>query len=375
MKHIIWILAIMALITACRQGAPEARPAQDSLSTEILALSQEQYNATRVRLGKMLRRQMPTKLQVNGKLDVPPQNLVTISAPMGGFVKSTSLLQGMKIKKGEVIAVLAHQDYVQLQQDYLDYSSKLEFLQAEYKRQEELARENVNSQKAFQQAKSNYGSAKAQVEGLGAKLRMLNIDAAAIAQRGISSEIRIYAPISGFVAEVNVNIGSFVNSADPMFRIVDVKHLHAEVQVYEKDIHQVRIGQKVELHLPGEMTPRAASVFLVGKEISADRTVRVHCHLEREDEGLLPGMFIAATIEIQSQEAEAVPATAIVSFGGQQGIFVKRGDRQFEFVNVKAGNSAGGFTVVAPPTPLQPNDSIVINGSFALLGMLKNVEE
>lgn len=372
MKHNIWILAIISLTVACRQASTGTRPAQDSLSTEILTLSQEQYSATNVKLGKMSRRQMPTKLQVNGVLDVPPQNLVTISAPMGGFVKSTRLLQGMSIKKGEVIAVLEHQDYVQLQQDYLDYRSKLEFLQMEYKRQEELSRENINSQKVFQLAKSNYESASAQVEGLTAKLRMLNIDAAAIVQNGISSEIRIYSPISGFVAAVNVNVGSFVNSADVMFRIVDVRHLHAEVQVYEKDIHHVHIGQKVELHLPGEAPPRMASVFLVGKEITANRTVRVHCHLDKEDETLLPGMFISATIEIQSQQAEAVPSAAVVNFEGQQGVFVKKGDRQFELVDVEAGNSVDGFTMVVPGRLLQPNDSIVVEGSFALLGMLKN---
>lgn len=375
MKPIIWTLAVISLTAACRQQSSEVRPEQDSLATGILTLSQEQYGAANVTLGKISRRQMPVKLKVNGTLDVPPQNLVTISAPMGGFVKSTTLLQGMRIRKGEVIAVLEHQDYVQLQQDYLDYSSKLEFLEMEYKRQEELARENVNSQKVFQQAKSNYGSAMAQVEGLAAKLRMLNIDAAAIARHGISSEIRIYSPISGFVAEVNVNIGSFVQSADPMFRIVDVKHLHAEVRVYEKDIHSVHIGQKVEFHLPGEMMPRTASVFLVGKEITADRTVRVHCHLDKEDENLLPGMFIAATIEIQSQESEAVPSTAVVNFQGQQGIFVKRGERQFELVDVKVSNSNDGFTVIAPAPVLLMNDSIVIEGSFALLGMLKNLEQ
>src|SRR5690606_1145648 len=139
-------------------------------------LSEMQYKSIHLRLGQITAKKMATTLQVNGELDVPPQNLVTISAPMGGFVKSTKLLQGMRVHKGEVIAILEHQDYIQLQQDYLYNVSNREYAETEFKRQEELLKENINSQKNFQLAKSNYERAKAQVQGLHAKLRMLNID-------------------------------------------------------------------------------------------------------------------------------------------------------------------------------------------------------
>lgn len=364
------MFVIASSLTACRQQAEISHTDRDTLSLETLSLTDEQIKAINITVGNVTQRHLPTNLNVNGMLDVPPQNLVTISAPMGGFIKSTKLLQGMKIQKGEVIAALEHQDYIQLQQDYLDNNSRLEFLETEYKRQVELSRENINSQKALQKAKSDYESSKAQVEGLSAKLRMINIDPKSIGRNGISGEIKIYSPLSGFVTEVNVNPGEFVTSAHPMFRIVDVTHLHAEVQVYEKDIHLVRIGQRLEFHLPGEMNPRKASVFLVGKEISPERTVRVHCHLDKEDEALLPGMFIEATIELSSVESKAVPSRAIVNADGKQAVFVKKDNNTFELVELKTGVDVDGFTQVDPQAELNPTDSVVVDGSFELLGLL-----
>lgn len=372
---IVWAVIMLAGINACNQTPRHVQAAMDGQQPESITLSEAQYRAINIRLSRIGTKNITTTLQANGKLDVPPQNLVTISSPMSGFVKDTRLLQGMRVKKGQVIAVLEHQDYIQLQQDYLDNASKLEYLEAEYKRQQELSQKNVSSLKSFQLAKSNYESAKAQVQGLHAKLSMINIDPATLAIQGISSQIQLYSPLSGFVTEVNVNIGSFVNNVDPMFRIVDVKHLHAELQVYEKDIHSVKIGQKVTFHLPGETTPRAASVFLIGKEIGSDGTVRVHCHLDQEDETLLPGMFVTASIVTRSAEAQVINNPAIVSFAGQQGVFVKRGKRQVEWVKIKTGASADGFTEIESAPDVQMSDSIVVEGSFELLGLLKNMED
>src|SRR6185295_2820385 len=141
-------------------------------------LNEEQFRNASIRLGLVEQRKVHGTIKANGMLDVPPQNLVTISAPLGGFVKNTDLLQGMKVQKGQAIVTLEHPDYIQIQQDYLDLSSQMEFLHLEYRRQEALAKENVNSGKSFELARSNYQSTKAKVQGLQAKLRLINIDPA-----------------------------------------------------------------------------------------------------------------------------------------------------------------------------------------------------
>ncbi len=178
--------------------------------------------------GKVEQRNVSGVIKANGMLDIPPQNLVTISAPLGGFIKSTELLQGMRVRKGQIVAILEHPDYIQLQEDYFVNKSQLDFLLIEYQRQQELAKENVNALKTLQQSRSNYFGTKAKVEGLQAKLKLINIDATELEKGKIKSTINLYSPIAGFVTQVNVNIGMYVNPTDVMFRIIDTEHLHAE---------------------------------------------------------------------------------------------------------------------------------------------------
>jgi len=374
MKYAVIPILISLTITSCKQA--ENKTADTTVvASNIITLSPAQYKAANIAVGHIERRSIGTTLRVNGMLDVPPQNLITIAAPMGGFVKSTKLLQGMKVRKGEILATLENQEYIQLQQDYLDNRSKLEFLEAEYNRQLALARENINAEKALQQSKSQYHSVKAAVKGLEARLAMINISAAALAEGNITSAIHLYAPINGYVTVVNVNIGQYVNATDVMFKVVNIEHIHAELQVYEKDIHKIAIGQKVSFQLANETDMRTASVYLMGKEISLERTVRIHCHLDKEDERLLPGMYVTATIETTFHEADVVPAKSIVNFAGEDYVFATTSSKeQFELIPLKTGNTDAGFTEVQVAEGFNKMRAIVVQGAFELLGALKNTE-
>lgn len=164
-RYITATLLIAAAVTFTACGGKN-EPATDKKETPadssrkqsetVVELTKEQYNTVGITTSQVTKRPLSGVLKVNGFLDVPPQNLVSVTVQIGGIVQSTPLLQGSFTRKGEVIAVLQNQDYVQLQQDYLDMKSQLEFSDAEYKRQQELSKENVNAQKILQQAKSQY---------------------------------------------------------------------------------------------------------------------------------------------------------------------------------------------------------------------------
>lgn len=343
-------------------------------------LTDEQAKTVNITLGKIELKSLSGAIKVNGMLDVPPQNLVSISVPMGGFLKSTELLQGMKVSKGQVIAVLQNADYIQLQQDYVDNKSQLEFLEAEYKRQQELAKENVNSQKIVLQSKTQYQSMLAKVSGLKSKLSLLGINSNQIESGNFQSTITLTAPISGYVTQVNVNIGMFVNPSDVMFKIVDTEHLHAELTVFEKDVPKLKIGQKVRFTLANESVERVATVYLIGREIGEDRTVRIHCHLDKEDGELLPGMYLKAYVEAGTQSLTALPNDAIVTFEGNNYIFIsvpsdEKGTQHFRMVQVIKGVSELGYTEIQLPKDINTESSIVINGAYDILAKLKNSEE
>ncbi len=375
----ILVLLCMAAGTACttRPSETSEAPAKaEDLRT--VQVSNDQYKLVGIATGHIGMKALSGAIKVNGLLDVPPQNLVSISAPMAGFVKSTELLQGMKVTKGQVIAVLQNPEYIQLQQDFLDSKSQLEYLDAEYRRQQDLAKDNVNSQKSLQQAKAQYESMMARTAGLKARLLLLGIRAEGLTSETIQNTISVQSPITGYVTRVNVNIGMYVNPIDVMFRIVDTEHVHAELTVFEKDVPQIRIGQKVRLTLANETAERTATVYLVGREISEDRTVRIHCHLDREDPDLIPGTYLKAYVEAGTRSVPSLPDDAVLSFEGGDYIFTDvstAGTHMYKLVSVTKGTSELGYTEINLPAGVSMETPVVIKGAYDLLAKLKNNEK
>jgi cobalt-zinc-cadmium efflux system membrane fusion protein len=380
-KYIVTFF-ISAWMVSCVEKSPQGDATVNSYEADsgTIELTTAQIQTAGIMLGKIERRQISGTVKVNGVLDAPPQQMVSVSIPFGGFLKNTGLLQGSRVKKGQLIAVIENPEYIQIQQDYLEAISQFEFSNADYDRQKELAKENVNAQKAVQQAKSNYKSWLAKKNGLLAKLKMINIDLVSLEEGNITSTANIYSPISGYVTEVNVNIGKFVNPSDILFEIVDTEHLHVELTVFEKDIPKIKLGQKVRFVLANETSDRLATVHLIGREISVDRTIRIHCHIDKEDTDLLPGMYLKANVEISGSLATSLPDEAIIDFEGKKYIFVPmagegHNGRKFEMIEIESGNSELGYTEIAIPARLNEDTEVVIKGAYSILSKIKNSEE
>jgi len=352
-----------------------SKPAENQTEKKPMeiTLSDEQIKSLTIKTEATKTQEFISEIRANGMIDVPPQNLVVISAPMGGFVKSTSLLQGMKVTKGQVLAVMEHQDYIQLQQDYLENKSQLEYLEKEYQRQGELAKENATAQKTLQWARAQYLGVKAKCEGILAKLKFIGIAPASIEQ-GISSSILILSPIDGYVTQVFINRGKYVNTADEMFRLVDNHHLHAELQVFEKDVPHLRIGQSMRVKTTSDNREYAAEVHLIGKEIDANRAVRVHGHFIKEESDLfMPGQYITASIKTGSRQAQVLPRNSFVSKEGKDFVFCPADDRTFKLEEVKKGNCNDDVCEVIFLRRTPPE--IVTEGAYALIGLMNGGEE
>lgn len=394
--QIILIAITSFFIPSCGNAPVESTEDLHNEGENIVVLTPEQIKTAGIELGQVEQKQISGTIKVNGLLDVPPQQLVSVSAPLGGFLKSTVLLQGSQVKKGQVIAVIENLEYIQLQQDYLDAKNQFEFAQVEYDRQQELAKENVNAQKTWQQAKANYQSWLAKKNGLLAKLKLIQVDVATLETGVISSTSNIYSPINGFVTEVNVNIGKFVNPTDVLFEIVDTEHLHAELIIFEKDAPKIKIGQKVRFTLANETSERMATVYLIGREINADRTIRIHCHIDKEDKDLLPGMYLKALVETGAALVPALPNEAIIDFEGKKYVFVKsEGGSEHQEENQGAGNAQAepkdegthfamqevstgpselGYTEIVLPEGWSNENEVVVKGAYAILSKMKNSE-
>ncbi|CAG5001398.1 Multidrug resistance protein MdtA [Dyadobacter sp. CECT 9275] len=399
MKNVLVVLFLLTGLWACgeKQERKEQEPAhqegeQHEGEENIVKLTQAQYETAAVELGKASTRNLSDVVTANGVIDIPPQNLVSISAPLGGFVRRTELLQGMQVKKGQILAIIENPDFIQIQQDFLETESKLEYAQQEYSRQLELSKENINAQKVLQQATSEVKAQKARLAGLRERLITAGINLNTLEKGTIVNSAVIRSPISGSVTTVNVNLGKYVNPTDVMFEIVDTDHLHVELSIFEQDIPKIKLGQLVRFTVsnnPGK--EYLAKVYLINQKINEDRTVRVHCHLEKDDRGLLPQNFVKAVIEIGANPVTALPSPAIVDFEGTSYIFIQRPETAhadstsqeeesegtaFEMVPVTKGMSENGYTQVKFSQDFNvQNAKIVLKGAYAMLSKLKNSEE
>ena len=271
---------------------------------------------------KQVFKKIYNNLKATGIIDVPPTNLVSISCPLGGYLKSTNMVTGRSVKKGDVIAILEDPQYIQIQQDYLIADIKLKQFIKEYNRQLALNNIQANSTKNLEQIKSDLDIQKTIVNALSEKLKYINIDPTTLNADKISRSVNLISPINGFVSKVYVNIGKYSPPAEVLFDIVNPTKFHLHFQIYEQDLESIEVGQTFEAYSPTIPDKKMmGSIVLVNKDV-IDKTIRVHGELNTNNKQLLPGMFMIANIKTKAVNAITIPEDAIVNFENNQYIFI-----------------------------------------------------
>lgn len=375
------LLLLIALYSCSgKEDGEKTNPATDTTVPEstgnMVYLSDAQIKNAGIETGNPEMRTMQTILTVNGVVDVPPQNIVTISFPSGGYVKSTKLLPGMKINKGQVLAVMQDLSLVQMQEDYLMARAKAGFLQKEYERQKLLNQTKATSDKVYEQTTSEYQSARITVEALRQKLLLVGINPSGLHENSIRRSVNIHSPISGFISAVNVNIGKYVNPTDILFEMVNTNDLHLALTVFEKDLPSIHPGQIVKAYLTSDTTKRYdAKVMLVSRTLDSNRSALVHCHFIGALPELLPGTYVNAYIQITNRSTVAVPEEAVVRSGDREYIFIERKPKEFEFTPVSTAVSQDGFIAINTGNNDLVNQVIIKKNAYAALMKMKNTEE
>ena len=314
MKRIILTIVAIYFFSSCNYQKKQEKEIS-SINTNIITLTEAQCKNAQIELGKLETKIISTRLKLNGKIDVPPQNIVSVSMPLGGFLKSTKLLPGMPVKKGETIASMEDQQYIQLQQEYLIAKSKLTFAEQEFNRQRDLNQSKASSDKVFQQSELDFKNQKIILSALAEKLRLINIKPETLNELNLSRCINIYSSIDGFVSKVDVNIGKYLNPSDVLFELINPDDIHLNLKVFEQDLNKLAIGQKIlAFNNNNPQKKHRCEIILISRDLSADRTGEVHCHFDDYDKSLLPGMYMNAEVEINSVNAFIIIDDAIVNF-------------------------------------------------------------
>lgn len=368
----------LLFLFACKNEKPAVLQEKTAETPENeVHLTQTQLDNAQIGIGNAEMRSLKGALQVNGLIDVPPQNLVSVSFPLGGYLKSTDLLPGMPVRKGQVIATLEDPAYIQLQQDFLVSQAKETALNIELARQMELQAEKITAGKMLQQVQADLNIQRIMVKTLAEKLRLIGISPEKLTEDNLSRSVAIYSPISGFVSKVNVHIGQYLAPTDAMFELVNTTDIHAALTIFEKDLPSIRLGQEVKITVPNQPEKQyRAKIILIGRTLDEHRAAEIHCHFEQTSADFAPGMFLSAEIETTISQALSVPNEAIVRFEDKFFVFTAKDAFTFELQEVQIGVTDGSFSQITPVEKIDlATQKIVVKNAYTLLAKMKNTEE
>lgn len=410
------------VISSCGNKTSEVKAEKEHEHDEhedamTASLTAEQVKSIGLEIGTIEKKQLTASLKANGILKVPNQNRATVTAMTGGTIKSILVQPGNTINKGQVIATIAGTSFISMQEEYISVSAKANLAELEYNRQKELQQGNASALKLFQQAEAESKSLKARKASLEKQLELIGVNTSTLTADNISSSISIVSPISGAVSDVMVNIGSYVEANSPIAEIVDNSQLHVDLYVYEKDLSKLKEGQTIHFTLTNNQGKEYdAKIYGISNTFEANtKAVAVHAQVSGNKSGLIDGMSITAIVSLKDATVNAVPSDAVVSFEGQDFIFVVTENKveehhqheageehnhaegeehnhdeadhhhneakpatdalSFERIPVAKGTTDIGYTEITLLKDIPSNAKIVTKGAFFVLGKMTNAGE
>lgn len=370
----IYIITILALLflASCKGDKQEQQSKKEIQEEETIQLSPEQVKNAGLIVGNPEERNVKGILQLQGTVTVPPKSVVTVSIPLGGYIKKTDLMAGMHVKKGQLLAVLEDMQYIQLQQDYLTAKEKFQLAKSEYDRQKELNAKKASSDKLFEQTATEMQTQRIYMSSLAQKLALLNINVKKLTASNISKTVAIVSPINGLVSKVNVNVGKYIAPTDMLFELMDRSDIVLVMNAFEKDIHLLSTGQTVTAFSNANPKKRySAKISYINQSLNDDHAAEVICKVNTYDSSLIPGLFMNAEAEFENEKAITVPEDAVVRWQGKFFVFAAAGNNRYKMVAIEPGTTSEGYRQIKSSL-INASSKIVTKNAYTLLMTFMN---
>ncbi|ASW73550.1 HlyD family secretion protein [Chryseobacterium piperi] len=379
-KTSTYILATAIIVSSC-SGKKEAETTVYENKKLVgkdqntVQLTSQQIKTAGISTAIIQNKNMDKLVRLNGKVEISPSHISSLSSIMGGHIKSINVINGSHFRKGQILAVVEDPQFIQLQQDYLVTKAQLESARLNLNRQKDLNTSKASSDKTLQTAQADYSTLHATLKGLEEKLRIIGVSAQGLNSGNIRSRISIHAPFSGFVSKIFVNNGQYINPSDTLFELINPSGLLLELKVFENDVNDIKTGQQIEVY--NNQNPDRkymAKIISTVPNIENGGSSIAVAQLSSSNSELIRGMYINAEVKIRGRTTPSLPNESVVSFENKNYIFEDMGNRQYKMIPVITGISDDQFTEILKSDFL--NDKrIVQKGAYDLLMMLKNKTE
>lgn len=381
-KRLLIIVAITAIailgfsLLSDNTAVAHGHADEEHVDVDSIDVTLQQMKVADIRLGQVSRRPMNTFVAVNGQLKLRPQSVGDVTSLMGGVVKHIWVSDGQRVKRGQVVATVENTDIVALQREYYSISRQVQFARLDVERQQKLRKNGAGVERNLQQAEKELRVTQANLAGLARQLQQVGVNPNRVAQGRFSTTSPVHAPISGTVSGIKVSLGSFVDMQSPLMQVRDNDALECDVNVFEKDLHKVKLGQRVQLSVTNQPGQRlGGTVYGINSYFnSGTKTVAVHVRLDdAAGRSLVDGMYVSGQIIVGSNEAQTLPSTAIVKADGKSYIFALNGKRSggysFSRHEVTTGSTMGGNTQVELCEHIRKGQEIVTGNAYYLASM------
>jgi cobalt-zinc-cadmium efflux system membrane fusion protein len=366
---------IALAITGCQKGGGEAAAAApdaagvaakaeipNDVELEPAMLANIRVEAVRFESGRR-------QLTGTGKVQFNEDRTARILAPLPGQALDLQVRVGDPIDKDQLLFSIKSREVASLVSDYLESQRDLDLAQKTYNMNKDLFEHQAASRISFQQAESDLAKANTHVARGEEALRVLGIDPKeAVKDGGLRSLVPVRSPMAGTLIERNLTAGQFVQAdSTALLTIADLSTVWVLVDVFERDIHLIRVGQKVQVVAAAYPDRRfTASVERISDKVDPDsRTLKVRLLVSNPNVLLKPEMFITASLELsEGGPVISVPAGAVFTEDGKSYVFAAINDRRFERRLIVAAPDAEGRLRVT--SGLHAGERVVTDGAMLL---------
>lgn len=405
---IIYSVLAFSFLSSCTKETKTELPTEEKeeqheeVAETIATLTEEQMNSVGVKLGSIEMKELTSMIKANGLLNVPNNSMASVASMFGGVIQTLPIQEGSYVKKGQVIATISNPEFILTQEQYLTVLSRITYAEQEFRRQKELFDNDAGAKKNLQNSSAELKTLRSQKASLSRQLQMMGINPSKVTNANLRNGMVITAPISGTVSKIIAQIGSYVDVSSPVAEIIDNNSIHLDLQVFEKDLPKMKVGQVIQFELTNNPGNRyEAVVYSIGSSFENDsKTIAVHSKVRGNKTGLINGMNITGNVSLSNVLTEAVPDEAIVEAEGKYYIFIQTDKKptehaeeggedthdhkaqtkdnhtekkiSFEKVEVVKGVSNIGYTAITPVKEIDHQAKVVVKAAFFINAKLSN---
>ena len=364
MNRICLAIALAAALAGCSKKAEEKAPAPARVEKDAVIFERSSPQIASLPTALAVPRR-DTVVRFSGRLVWNEDRTVRVFSPYAGRVVSIAARPGERVSPGQTLAVLAAPELGLVQSEARKAEQDYALAQKNLARVQELHEAGVTPAKDLQAAQADFARSAAERSRTQEKLKLYGKGAEIVDQR-----LELRTPIAGVVVERNINPGQELRpdaQADrPLFVVSDPTRLWFVLDVAEKDLRDVRTGDRVQLASAslGEDRVEGRVAYIADGVDPQTRTVKVRGIVEKSDPRLKAEMFVNAELRVPSASGLLVPARAVYLRGEQYFAFVDAGDGRYVRRALKVGPATDGQQVVFEG--LAPDEKVVVDGNLLL---------